>query len=138
MAFQRTSGNYIKLIKTGVGPIDLPDPDYGSGITTIATNVSEARNSSGTFVGSVVGSDKIKFELSWSILTGDECATLFSRFDRRVGGKFVNTFRILDPRDNSWHDFKMYCSDRSARPLNAQYPDGATYYADVKISLVQV
>lgn len=136
MAITRTAGNYIK-IKMGTEFIDMPDPDYGSCVTTIATNVKEGRNSQGNFVGSVVGSDKVKIEPTWSVLTGDEMATLLSRFDRRVGGKFVNTFRILDPRDNSWHDFKMYCSDRSGRPMSVTNA-GATYWLDVKISLVQV
>lgn len=134
---ERTRGNYLKLIR-GASVINLPDPDYGSCNTTIATSVNEARNSKGTFVGSPVGKDKVKIEPTWSVLTPAETIELLQYFDRERGGKFVNTFRVLDIRTNEWADFKMYVSDRSATPTQVSYPNGANYFIDIKLSLVQV
>ncbi len=136
MAYTRPAGNYLRILRNGEY-VHIPDPDYKSGQITIATNVDEGRNSKGDFVGNVVGDDKLKYEPTWGRLTADEYMLILSFFDRSVGGSFVKTCQVLDPRTNSFVIKKFYCSDRTATPVAVTYPDGAVFYDDVKISLVE-
>ena len=73
------------------GGIALPPPELGSCGVTISTMVDGARNGNGDFIGQVVGDDKLKIEVSFGMLTPSEMQTLLSLFDRKRGGKFINT-----------------------------------------------
>ena len=90
------------------GGIALPPPELGSCGVTISTMVDGARNGNGDFIGQVVGDDKLKIEVSFGMLTPSEMQTLLSLFDRKRGGKFINTFRVFDPRVNDFVYMDMW------------------------------
>ncbi len=131
-----SKGNFIQ-IKVGSTFVPLPDPNFGSGNFTITTNVNEGRNGTGNFVGSVVGSDKYKVELNWSLLPAEDATILFGYFNRKKKGKFVNTFRVFDARYNKFTELDYYVSDRTGTPLMVKNGN-AKYYKDVRIALIQV
>ena len=117
----------------------LPGIAANSGIYTISTTVDGGRNENNDFIGSVVGEDKLKIELNFSMMSNEEFQTLLNMFDRKRGGAFVNTFRVFDPRENAFVNMKMYVGDRSGRPLmvdrNSFRP---TAWVDVSANLIQV
>ena len=121
------------------GGIALPAPVLGSGKITISTLVDGGRNTNGDFIGSVVGDDKLKIEMNFSALRGDEMQRLLSVFDRRQGGRFVQRFRVFDPRVNDFVWLDMYVGDRSGTPYLV---DGQSlrpaFWKDVQANLVQV
>ena len=91
--------------------------------------VDGARNGNGDFIGQVAGDDKLKIEVSFGMLTPSEMQTLLSLFDRKRGGKFINTFRVFDP----------HVGDRSGTPVRidaARWLPGA--WKSVKANLIQV
>ena len=97
------------------GGIALPPPELGSCGVTISTMVDGARKGSGDFI------------------------TLLSLFDRKRGGKFINTFRVFDPRVNDFVYMDMYVGDRSGTPVRidaARWLPGA--WKSVKANLIQV
>jgi hypothetical protein len=121
------------------GGIALPPPELGSCGVTISTMVDGARNGNGDFIGQVVGDDKLKIEVSFGMLTPSEMQTLLSLFDRKRGGKFINTFRVFDPRVNDFVYMDMYVGDRSGTPVRidaARWLPGA--WKSVKANLIQV
>ena len=106
------------------GGIALPPPELGSCGVTIST---------------MVGDDKLKIEVSFGMLTPSEMQTLLSLFDRKRGGKFINTFRVFDPRVNDFVYMDMYVGDRSGTPVRidaARWLPGA--WKSVKANLIQV
>ncbi len=121
------------------GGIALPPPELGSCGVTISTMVDGARNGNGDFIGQVVGDDKLKIEVSFGMLTPSEMQTLLSLFDRKRGGKFINTFRVFDPRVNDFVYMDMYVGDRSGTPylVNPQTMR-PSFWRDVKANLIQV
>lgn len=128
----------MAFVETTAG-IALPCPAFESGQYTIATNVDGARNANGTFVGQVVGDDKLKIEMSFKYLTPEEMQRWLAIFDRKQGGKFVQEFRVFDPRVNDFVNMNMYVGDRSGRP----YRINATtfrpeFWVDVKGNLIEV
>lgn len=133
----RKVGESMAWVETATG-IAIPAPIMGSGGTTISTLVSDGRNTAGTFIGTPIGDDKLKVEMSFPKLTPAEMAAFLRLFDRKQGGHFVNTFRIFDPRENDFVYMDMYVGDRSGRPLLVNQstfrPDA---WADVKANLIQ-
>lgn len=125
-------------IETAAG-IALPAPEMGSSGVSISTLVDGGRNANGDFIGSVVGEDKLKIELSFARLSPDEMLRFLRIFDRTQGGKFVNRFRVFDPRVNDFVYLDMYVGDRSGTPYLVDrktfYP---AYWKNVKANLVQV
>lgn len=119
--------------------VKLPEPLFGSNNITISTLVDGGRNINGTFIGSTIGNDKISIEYSFPKLSPEEYQNLLKIFDRRQGGKFVNSFYIFDPRINDWVEKEMYVSDRTGTPcmLNKSTlkPNG---WRDISLSLVEV
>ena len=129
---------YFAWIETA-GGVALPPPELGSCGVTISTMVDGARNGNGDFIGQVVGDDKLKIEVSFGMLTPSEMQTLLSLFDRKRGGKFINTFRVFDPRVNDFVYMDMYVGDRSGTPVRidaARWLPGA--WKSVKANLIQV
>ena len=117
----------------------IPTPKIESGTITIATNVDGARNESGNFVGQVVGDDKLKVELSWAYMTGEDLLAFFQKFDRKKGGKFVNSFVLFDPRTGVLTTLQMYVGDRSATPYMVDSVTGVPEgYINVKANLIEV
>ena len=126
-------------IKTTSG-IALPEPLIGSGNTTISTMVNSGRNSSGNFVGQIVGEDKMKIEMAWDGLSPSEFENLLKIWDRRQGGKFINSFTVYDPRVRDYVTMRMYVGDRQGRPAmiaNTGVGD-PKYWQDIKVDLIQV
>lgn len=125
-------------IETASG-IELPTPAFGSGKTIISTIVDGGRNTEGNFIGSVVGDDKLKIECTFSALTPEEMRNLLRIFDRKQGGRFVNTFRVFDPRVNDFVYMEMYVGDRSGTPYlidpNTMRP---SFWTNVQANLIQV
>lgn len=123
-------------IETASG-IALPAPEMGSGGVTIATVVDGGRNANGDFIGSVVGDDKLKIEMSFEMLTVQQMKQLLRVFDRRQGGSFVNRFRVYDPRVADFVWMEMYVGDRSGVPLVLE--NGVPKaWQQVKANLIQV
>lgn len=121
------------------GGILLPTPMLGSGNTIIATNVDGSRNESGNFIGSVVGNDKLKIEMSFAYMTPTEFMNFLKIWDRAQGGSFVNDFIVFDPRVNDFVTKKMYVGDRNGRPcLLNQSTFVPKYWTDIKANLIEV
>lgn len=125
-------------IETATG-MALPEPAIDSGRTTISTIVDGGRNVNGDFIGSVVGDDKLKIEMNFSVLYPDQIKNLLRIFDRRQGGHFVNRFRVYDPRIGGFTYLDMYVGDRSGTPymVNRQTMT-PTFWRDVQSNLIQV
>ena len=103
-------------IETDAG-IARPAPELGSGKVSVSTLVDGGRNAAdGTFIGSVIGDDKLKIELQFFKLSPDQMQRFLAIFDRQQGGRFVNTFRVFDPRANDFVYKRMYVGDRSGTP----------------------
>ena len=125
-------------VETAKG-IALPPPLLGSGNISISTLVDGGRNGNGNFIGQVVGDDKLKLEMSFPALSPAEFMGLLKIFDRKCGGKFINTFRVFDPRVNDFVYMDMYVGDRSGTPVRidaARWLPGA--WKSVKANLIQV
>lgn len=121
------------------GGIALPAPALGSGKITISTLVDGGRNTNGDFIGSVVGDDKLKIEMNFSALRPDEMQRLLSVFDRRQGGRFVQRFRVFDPRVNDFVWLDMYVGDRSGTPyLVDPVSLRPAFWKDAQANLVEV
>lgn len=101
---------------------------------SIATAVDGARNAKNDFVGSVVGSDKLKIENTLE-LSPEEMQILLSVFDRDRGGHFIQRFRIYDPRISGFTFKTMYVGDRTGTPV--VLGDTPTHWKNVKFSLVE-
>jgi hypothetical protein len=120
--------------------IAIPEPAVDSGAVTISTLVNAGRNASGKFIGQCIGDDKLKIEMSWNVLNPQQFHDLLALFDRQRGGKFVNDFRVYDPRTMSYRTCRMYVGDRQGRPLMVDNPGSGhpTYWTDVKADLIEV
>lgn len=131
-------GKVLAWVKTAKG-IALPPPLLGSGNISISTLVDGGRNGNGNFIGQVVGDDKLKLEMSFPALSPAEFMGLLKIFDRKRGGKFINTFRVFDPRVNDFVYMDMYVGDRSGTPylVNPQTMR-PSFWRDVKANLIQV
>lgn len=117
----------------------LPCPAYGSSGISISTLVDSGRNVNGKFIGSVIGDDKLKIEMSWKYLTCEQFKSLLLLFDRKKGGKFVQTFEVFDPRENDWVVKEMYVGDRKGRPLLLDEVTGKpTGWLDISANLIEV
>lgn len=101
-------------IETADG-IAVPPPALGSGTVTISSAVDGARNGNGDFIGQIIGDDKFKIECSFQLLYPEEMMNLLKIFDRRRGGKFINTFRVFDPRVNDFVYMDMYVATGAVR-----------------------
>lgn len=125
-------------IETSNG-VALPPPAMGSGTVTISTIVDGGRNTNGDFIGSVVGGDKLKVNMSFKVLTNDQIMTLLRIFDREQGGRFVNRFRVFDPRINDFRWLDMYVGDRSGTPYMVN-PDTMkpSFWTDIQANLIQI
>ena len=125
-------------IETADG-IAVPPPALGSGTVTISSAVDGARNGNGDFIGQIIGDDKFKIECSFQLLYPEEMMNLLKIFDRKRGGKFINTFRVFDPRVNDFVYMDMYVGDRSGTPylVNPQTMR-PSFWRDVKANLIQV
>ena len=126
-------------IETDTG-IALPAPELGSGKVSVSTLVDGGRNAAdGTFIGSVIGDDKLKIELQFIKLSPAEMQRFLAIFDRQQGGRFVNTFRVFDPRANDFVYKQMYVGDRSGTPyLVDKTTLRPAYWRDVTANLVEV
>ena len=120
--------------------IALPAPELGSGKVSVSTLVDGGRNAAdGTFIGSVIGDDKLKIELQFFKLSPDQMQRFLAIFDRQQGGRFVNTFRVFDPRANDFVYKQMYVGDRSGTPyLVDKTTLRPAYWRDVTANLVEV
>jgi hypothetical protein len=128
----------VAWIETASG-VALPAPALESGRVTIATIVDSGRNSYGNFIGSVVGDDKLKVDMNFSVLYPEQMANLLKIFDRPQGGHFINRFRVFDPRINDFTYMDMYVGDRSGTPymVNKQTMKPA-FWRNVQANLIQV
>ncbi len=120
------------------GGIALPAPTLGSNQISISTMVDGGRNTNGVFVGSIIGNDKLKYDLKWDELTTEQFRNLLNVFDRSQGGKFVNTFRVYDPRINDFRSIKMYVGDRSGTPYALDSNLLPRIWRDVEANLIEV
>ena len=123
---------------TTTSGIAVPEPAYGSGGVTISTLVNAGRNANGQFIGQVIGNDKLKIDMSWDVLSPSQFQTMLALFDRRQGGKFVNTFRIYDPRSMTYRNTVMYVGDRSGTPIMVTPGGHPKHWVDVKANLIEV
>ncbi|MBQ8768856.1 MAG: hypothetical protein IJZ15_04330 [Oscillospiraceae bacterium] len=123
---------------TTEGGIILPPPELGSGKISISTIVDGGRNTQGVFVGAVIGDDKLKIEMNMGDLSPEEFRNLLMIFDRKQGGKFVNTFRVYDPRINGFRNIDMYVGDRSGTPYLVGSNGLPLYIKDVQANLIEV
>ena len=116
---------------------EIPDPAFDSGNVTISTLVNAGRIASGKFVGQVIGYDKMKIEMNWSVLEPDQMQRLLALFDKRQGGRFVNTFTVFNPATGRYETKRMYVGDRSGKPLMVDNGQ-PTYWGDVTADLIEV
>jgi len=124
-------------ISTTAGVI-IPTPAIGSGSVTISTLVDGGRNTSGNFVGSVIGDDKLKIDCKFNTLSPQQFLNLLKIFDRNQGGKFVNTFRVYDPRIGAFRNIKMYAGDRTGTPYMLDENFYPTLFRDVSANIIEV
>lgn len=125
---------------TTTSGIEIPEPSIGSGGVTISTLVNAARNANGTFVGQVIGNDKLKIELNWSVLAPEQFRALLALFDRAQGGKFVNEFTVYDPRIMGYRTMQMYVGDRTGKPIMVSNPGSGhpKWWTEVQANLIEV
>ncbi len=123
---------------TTEGGIILPPPVLGSGRISISTMVDGGRNTQGVFVGSVIGDDKLKIEMDLGDLSPAEFRKFLAIFDRKQGGKFVNTFRVYDPRINDFRNITMYVGDRAGTPYLVGVNGLPLCIKDVQANLIEV
>lgn len=121
------------------GGVAIPAPDLGSSKISISTLVDGGRNQNGNFIGQVIGDDKLKVEIKFTMLSSEEMMNFLKIFDRRQGGSFINRFRILDPRTNNLTYLTMYVGDRSGTPYMVN-PQSLrpSFWKDVTANLIQV
>ena len=126
-------------VKTSTG-IEIPAPAFDSGTVTISTLVNAGRNAEGKFIGQVIGEDKLKIEMDWSVLTPEQMRTLLAIWDRSQGGNFVNTFTVYDPRLMAYRDLAMYVGDRNGTPIMVSDPGTGhpKYWTKVKANLIEI
>ena len=126
-------------VKTASG-IEIPAPAFDSGQTTISTLVNAGRNANGKFVGQVIGGDKLKIEMNWSVLSPTEFRDLLKIWDRSQGGRFTNTFTVYDPRTMSYRYIEMYVGDRSGTPIMVADPGSGhpRYWTNIQANLIEV
>ena len=129
---------WIEAIDTSGNSIPLPYPAVGSGGVTINTMVDGGRNANGDFLGTVIGEDKLCYEISFASLEPIEYEKFLGIFNRNGGGRFVNTYSVFDPRKNEFVEMKMYVGDRSGRPLQLDKNAMPTRWMDVKATLIEV
>jgi len=119
--------------------VALPCPAFGSGGMTISTMVDGGNNANGRFLGTVIGDDKLCYDISFSHLTPEQLMTFLKLFDRSLGGSFAREYLVFDPRINEFVTKTMYIGDRSGRPLridkNSFKP---TAWADVSARLIEI
>ena len=129
----------MSWVKTKSG-IEIPAPAYGSGQVSISTLVNAGRNADGRFIGQVIGNDKLKVELSWNVLSPTEFRNLLRLFDRQQGGRFINTFRVYDPRYMAYRNLDMYVGDRNGTPIMVANPGSGhpKHWIDVQANLIEV
>lgn len=122
------------------GGIEIPEPAMGSGKITLSTLVNAGRNANGQFIGQVIGNDKFKIEMNWSILTPEQFRTILQVFDRGQSGKFVNDFVVYDPRIMDYRTITMYVGDRTGTPIMVENPGTGhpRYWQDVQANLIEV
>lgn len=121
------------------GGIELPCPAIESGRVSISTLVDGGRNVDGNFIGSVIGEDKLKIECKYNVLSPDQMMNLLKIFDRKQGGRFINTFRVYDPRVKDFVYIKMYVGDRSGTPyMVSPQTMQPRFWKDVQANLIQV
>jgi hypothetical protein len=120
--------------------LEIPEPAFDSGGVTISTLVNAGRNANGKFVGQVIGNDKLKIELNWSVLSPEQFRELLKIWDRSQGGKFVNTFRVYDPRTMSYRNMKMYVGDRQGKPIMVSNPGSGhpKWWTEIQANLIEV
>lgn len=125
-------------IETASG-VALPAPALDSGRVTISTIVDGGRNANGDFIGSVIGDDKLKIEMTFPTLSPDQMVSLLKIFDRPQGGHFINRFRVKDPRTGNFTYMDMYVGDRSGTPymVNRQTMEPA-FWRNIQANLIQV
>ena len=126
-------------VKTTSG-IEIPAPAFDSGNITISTLVNAGRNAQGKFIGQVIGDDKLKIEMNWSVLSPAQLHDLLRIWDRAQGGKFVNDFVVYDPRRMAYVTKRMYIGDRSGKPImvadvGVGHPK---WWTDVSANLIEV
>jgi hypothetical protein len=102
--------------------------------------VNAGRNAQGNFIGQVIGNDKLKVELNWSVLTPQQFSDLLKIFDRSQGGRFVNTFTVYDPRTMTYRNLPMYVGDRAGQPIMVSNPGVGhpKYWVDIQANLIEV
>ena len=116
----------------------LPCPLVGSGGVTISSLVDSGRNANGNFLGTIIGDDKLKYEISFASLTQHEFMQFLAIFDRKQGGGYVQPFIVFDPRINDFVKMDMYIGDRSGRPLMLEDGIHPTRWMDATATLIQV
>lgn len=126
-------------VKTSTG-IEIPAPAFESGGVTISTLVDSGRDATGKFVGSTIGADKLKIELSWSALSPTQFRDLLKIWDRSQGGKFINTFTVYDPRTMTYREIDMYVGDRQGKPIMVSNPGTGhpKWWLDIQANLIEV
>lgn len=133
-----TSG-HIQVKKTSNGVwVDLPVPKKDGVTYEIQTVVDDARDASGTFIGSTVGQDKIKLNISYPPLDDDELRKILSVFDRERGGKFRVYVRFYDPRVGARTTRYMYVGDRSFDPWKIDGNGKPVKWMNCKCNLIEV
>lgn len=118
--------------------ISLPCPMVGSGGVTISSLVDGGRNANGNFLGTIIGDDKLKYDISFASLTQSEFMQFLAIFDRKQGGGYVQPFIVFDPRINDYVKMDMYIGDRSGRPLMLDGGVRPTRWMDATATLIQV
>lgn len=117
----------------------IPAPAYGSGGFTLSTLVDGGRNQNGSFIGQVIGDDKLKVDVTFEALRPDELQRFLALFDRRQGGSFTNWFTVYDPALGTFRQALMYVGDRSGQPFkvdpNTNMPE---WFLKVKANLIEV
>lgn len=96
--------------------VELPVPAEGGVKCEIQTTVDDARDASGSLVGSPVGQDKFKVNVKYPPLDDNELRSVLSLFDREHGGQFKVYVEFYDPRVGVKIVRKMYVGDRSFEP----------------------
>lgn len=119
---------------------DLPVPAKDGLSYEIQTVVDAGRDATGTMIGNVVGTDKIKLNIKYPPLSDEDMRYIIGLFDKDGGGAYQVLANFYDPRRGYRVTKQMYVGDRSFKPyLVKSAADGVPYlWDDFECNLIEV
>jgi hypothetical protein len=121
--------------------VNIATPSYGSATQTASTLVDSGRTADGVVIGTRVGRDLVKLELSWAYLTAAQWKTILGVFtdNTSIGGGagFYAYATYYDMVLSAATTRLFYVGDRTATPFSVNPSTMAvTAWRDCSLSLI--